>query len=124
MTAVAVNAAFFAGKFATRGSKLGEPFEYTRSQMWLTYGATLASLLVNVAVLNGFPANLLPPMFVELGNVVQRVLAIIGLVGTVFGAVLSGAMDAFKWAVIEEVQRKNVAARKVVDAIERRTQVQ
>jgi hypothetical protein len=123
LAAIAANAAFFFGNFAMRGSKLGEPFEYTKRQQLFTYGAVVTSLLVNIAVLNGFPASLLPPTLIELGDTIQRILAIVGLIGTVIGAGFSGAFDAFKWAIIEEAQRKHVAARGAMDVVERRVRV-
>ncbi|CAN7572213.1 hypothetical protein LJR078_004312 [Arthrobacter sp. LjRoot78] len=59
----------------------------------------------------------------ELGDTIQRVLALVGLIGTVIGAGFSGAFDAFKWAIIEEVQRKDAAVRGAMDVVERREEV-
>lgn len=123
LAAIAAHAAFFLGNFSMRGSRLGQPFEYTKTQQYITLGAVMGSLLVNIAALSGFPANILPPNLAELSDPIQRVVAILGLVGTVIGAGISGAFDAFKWIVSQELQRKHVTVRAATDIVERRVRV-
>jgi cation transport ATPase len=123
LAAVTANAAFFLGHFAVRSSAMGDPFEYTGKQQLFTYTAILGAMLLNIAVFFELPAALIPETLMELKDNVQRYFAIAGLVGTVIGAGFSGAFDAAKWILGEEVQRRSSTARGVMDELERRERV-
>lgn len=124
LAAVTANAAFFFGQLTVRISKLGDPFEYTTKRTILAGISTVVGILLNssVLVIFVFP-GILPAVIIQHAEDLKRFMGIAGLVLTIIGAGISGAFDTFKWAIVEEVQRRSKHARDVIDIIERRNSV-
>lgn len=126
LAGVATSGALICGHIAMRVAKLAQPFEYEKRNSLLLGLTVVVPLLFNLLVLADISEwffKFFSLNWEQLAETASVIIAILGLVGSIVGAMIKGAWDVFKWAHVEDAQRNSVVAREVMDAIERREEV-